>query len=92
MALHRRAAKRDGNEAEIIEALLLAGATVRQLSAAGVPDLLVGFRGTNILLEVKTASGSLTEDQFEFFEDWNGQCEVVRTVEEALKAIGVIDG
>lgn len=84
----RTAAKRDANEREIIEALLLAGATVRQLNEHAVPDLIVGYQGRNFLLEVKTPAGKLNDDQFAFFEDWNGQVEMVRTPEEALKAIG----
>lgn len=33
----------------------------------------------------------LTPNQFKFFEDWHGQAVVVRTVDEALRAIGAID-
>jgi hypothetical protein len=47
------ARKRDVNEKTIIAALRSVGATVQQLDAPGCPDLLVGFRGVNTLMEVK---------------------------------------
>lgn len=86
----RQAAKRDTNEAEIVAALRQMGATVQHLSAPGVPDLLVGFRGNNYLLEVKTAKGKLTEPEHAWFEGWRGQCVIVRSVEEALQQIGAM--
>lgn len=95
MAINRYAARRDGNEAEIIEALRAVGATVVQLSDTGYPDLLVGYADPetgeqcNYLIEVKAENGKLTPPQFEFFETWEGQCDVARTVQEALKIIGV---
>lgn len=88
MPLPKHAARRDVNEAEIIEALTRAGASVVQLSSKGVPDLLVGIDGTNYLIEVKTPEGKLTTDQIEFFETWRGQRHVARTIEEALAIIG----
>lgn len=90
----RQVAKRDANEAEIIQALLAAGASVQQLSAKGVPDLLVGYTDpdtgmpTNALMEVKAGRNTLTPDQVAWIEGWNGQVYVVHSVEEALEAIG----
>lgn len=58
----RRAARRDENEPEIVQALEAVGATVQILSFPGVPDLLVGWRGQMWLLEVKlplTARGAV---------------------------------
>lgn len=91
MSIHRRAAKRDGNEPEIIEALKAVGATVYPISAKGVPDLLVGFRGATYLLETKARRGTLTNEQKYFFETWDGtEAVIVRNVDDALKAIGAI--
>lgn len=87
MSLNRRAAKRDKNEREIIEALQAAGATVQQLSAKGVPDLLVGKNGVNLLMEVKSKIGCLTEDEDTFFRAWQGQRCIVRSIDEALRAL-----
>lgn len=87
MSIHRTAAKRDVNEAEIVLALQYAGATVVRLSQKGVPDLLVGFEGVNYLMEVKTRKGSPTPDQVTFFETWEGNVHLVRSIEDALRII-----
>lgn len=53
-------AKVDGNQREIREALeKLPGVTVQSLApvGGGTPDLLVGVRGRNLLLEVKREKG-----------------------------------
>lgn len=85
----RQAAKRDANESAIKAALKAAGASVTPLSAPGVPDLLVGFRGETILMEVKDGRNDLTDDQRDWHGDWKGRkVWIVRTVEEALQAIG----
>lgn len=85
------AAKRDANEAEIVRALRDIGATVIHLSAPSVPDLLVGWREATFLLEVKAAKGTLTEPEQDFFDTWRGQAAIVRSVDDALRAIGAID-
>jgi len=82
------AAKRDTNEPAIIQALKVIGATVQPLSSRGVPDLLVGYRGQNYLLEIKTAKNGLTDDQKPWHEWWFGQVAIVHTIEEAYRAIG----
>lgn len=77
----------DENHAAIRAALEREGATV---VPDGPLDLLVGFRGANYLLEVKTATGKLRVKQEGFVRRWKGQVAVVRTADEALAAIGVI--
>jgi hypothetical protein len=94
----RRAAARDANEPELIKALRQVGASVQPLSAPGVPDLLVGYRGVTYLLEVKMPLGpkggedkrKLTPDQRAWWLAWRGRHpSVVHDVKEALRAIGV---
>jgi len=87
MSLHRRNPKRDANEREIIDALKQIGCTVKQLSATGLPDLLVGYRGKNYLIEVKQSNGKLTDDQVEFHASWFGRIDVVMNVDEAIKIV-----
>lgn len=77
----------DANHAAIRQALEKAGATV---VAGGPLDLIAGFRGHTVLLEVKTARGKLRVSQRAFLATWQGCAAVVRTVEEALQAIGAI--
>ena len=96
MALSRFANARDANEKPIVDALIGIGATVERLDKP--VDLLVGYRGRNLLLEVKRPAGprggthgrNLTPEQVEFFRTWRGQRCVVRNVNEALQAIGAV--
>jgi Holliday junction resolvase len=95
----RRAAKIDANHREIVDALRQIGATVQSLAAvgAGVPDLLVGFRGMTHLLEVKDGSKppsarKLTIDQIRWHGEWCGSdVYIVTCVDDALKAIGITE-
>ena len=75
----RRAARVDGNHAEIVTALRAAGATVQSLAAigAGCPDLVVGLAGKTFLVEVKDGLKTpshrvLTSDQRRWIERWTG--------------------
>jgi hypothetical protein len=90
-----RAAKVDANQVQIVEALRAAGATVQSLAMVGqgVPDLLVGFAGKTLLLEVKDGSKipsarRLTEQQLVWHGAWRGgPLAVVDNVEAALRAL-----
>lgn len=94
----RRAAKIDANQTQVVEALRAAGATVQSLAAVGqgVPDLLVGFRGQTVLLEVKDgrkppSERRLTEDQLKWHGAWRGGAlAVVDGPDSALRVLGVI--
>ena len=94
----RRAAKIDANQTQVVEALRAAGATVQSLAAVGqgVPDLLVGFQGQTVLLEVKNGRAPpserrLTEQQLEWHGAWRGgPLAVVDGVDAALRVLGVI--
>lgn len=89
----RRAARVDANQAAIVQALRCVGASVQSLAATGqgVPDLLVGRRGANYLLEVKAGpKAKKTPAQEEWHARWAGEVLTVRSVEEALRAVGVV--
>lgn len=83
----RRAARVDANHKEIADGLRAIGRSVLDLARLGqnAPDLLVGNGVTNILVEVKTAKGKLSEGQKNFFEWWRGPRAVVRTLDEAIE-------
>jgi len=92
----RQAPKIDANQKEIVDALRKVGACVFSTAgqAKGFPDLVVGFRGVNYLIELKDSSKppskqALTPDQVKFHQTWTGQVTVVNSVETALKAIGL---
>ena len=86
----RRAQKTDANQAQIVEAFRKAGASVEFI---GEPvDLVVGYLGINILIEVKDgkkipSKQRLTKKQAEFFEQWKGVVYIVRSVDDALQII-----
>ena len=94
----RRAAKVDANHTQVVMALQAAGATVQSLAAVGqgVPDLLVGFQGKTLLMEVKDGQKPpshrrLTEQQITWHGAWRGgPIAVVDGVEAALRALGVV--
>lgn len=87
----RRNARVDTNHKAIVDGLRDVGASVVSLATIGrgVPDLLVGYRGVNYLLEVKTTKGKLTADQSEFMATFNGRVYIVRDIGEAYVSIGV---
>lgn len=92
----RTRARVDGNHLAIAEALIQAGCTVQSLAnlGRGCPDLLVGFRQQNILMEIKNgkrkpSARQLTDQEASWHGRWRGQVIVVESVEEALKVIGL---
>jgi len=87
----RRAAKVDVNQTEIVNYLRSIGASVAITSTIGkgFPDLVVGWKGRNYLIEVKQAKGKLTEDQYNFAGHWKGQIAVVRCVNDACDLLGI---
>jgi hypothetical protein len=70
----RRAAKRDAAEPEIVSTLQQCGFSVYRLDQP--VDLLVGHRGRNYLVEVKTGTKGygkgLNENQQQFDDNWRG--------------------
>jgi Holliday junction resolvase len=87
----RRHFKVDLNHREIVAALRDVGASVYSLSTVGggVPDLLVGYKGVNYLLEIKSGAGTFTPDQIRFSTLYRGAFVVVRSIGEAYDAIGI---
>ena len=82
----------DGNQAEIVSALRAIGATVQHLHTIGkgCPDLLVGFRGENYLLEVKKDSkAKLTPDEVGWQSVWKGSIFTVSSVTEAVYRVSM---
>lgn len=83
------ARRTDSNQDEIVAALRRMGCSVQSLASVGrgCPDLLVGYSGRNILLEVKAPKGQPTSDQVTWGAQWSGQMGIVRTVEDAIRAV-----
>jgi hypothetical protein len=84
----------DANQDQIVSALRACGATVRVISqGGGIPDLLVGYRGHTVLMEVKDgqkppSARALTEPEQKFFDEWTGgMLVIVNNVDEALEIL-----
>jgi hypothetical protein len=69
-----------------VDALRLAGYSVEVLSdvGRGCTDLIVGYPGGNLLMEVKQPGQSLNALQLEWHRRWRGDVAVVESAEEAL--------
>lgn len=85
----RIAAKTDGNQNAIIETFRKAGASVLVLSAVGkgCPDLLVGWQGRNLLVEIKSKRGKFTPEQIKWWAEWHGQKQIIRSCLEAVELL-----
>ena len=82
--------KRDAAEAEIVEALRAAGASVIRMDTP--VDLLIGYRSVTHIAEVKTPGTAygrqLKPSQRQFAETWRGSPVIIlRTVDDALQLL-----
>jgi hypothetical protein len=78
--------RRDASEPEVAAAFREGGASVQPISGPDVPDLLVGYRGTTHLVEVKTGNAKLRPGQQAWHAAWCGEAPVVvRNAAQAKK-------
>lgn len=85
MSLARHAKRRDANEREIVNTLKRAGCLVAKTD---IVDLIVQRGAETMLIECKTKTGTRTALQRQMEADgW--RVHIVRTPEEALKAVGL---
>jgi hypothetical protein len=83
----RFACKRDANEADIFDALRIAGCEPKRFT-----DFDIGARhvdGHGLMLEVKIAKGKLREKQVWLSLMFQDRYRVVRSPEQALAACGI---
>jgi hypothetical protein len=81
----------DRNQPEIVGALRAYGCSVACLHqcGGGIPDLVVGWKGRNYLIEIKDelakpSDRKLTPDQSAWHELWVGQVAIVTNCAEAI--------
>lgn len=86
--------KVDANQQEAVRYLRALGMSVQVASnvGGGFPDLVVGFRGVTVLVELKDgekvpSARKLTADQQRFHDTWAGCAVVASTKEEAAQAV-----
>ena len=87
----------DANQAALVSHIRrIPGALVIDLSGVGkgCPDILVGWRGNNILIEIKDgdkppSKRKLTKQQEYLHANWTGQIAVVSTLDELWEVMGL---
>jgi len=86
--------KVDNNQLEIVKVFKSLGATVLNLSGVGkgCPDLLIGYKGISVLVEIKSKTGKFTEPQLKFMEQWRGGAvNRIDSVDGAIRLIKLLD-
>lgn len=58
----------------------------------GFPDIVVGYKGLNYLIEIKDGSKyksqkKLTESELKFHNSWKGQVSIAENIDDVLKLI-----
>lgn len=90
-----RARRADGNQKALVEQMRsIPGLSVVHTHTVGkgLPDLILGYKGRNYLVEVKDPSQppskrKLTPDEVEFHESWTGSIHIVEKIEDVIKII-----
>jgi len=85
----------DANQKQIIELVRkLPGASITSTHTIGkgFPDLVIGYKGINYLIELKDGNKpksqkKLTPDEVEFHMKWNGQIAICENFEDILKIL-----
>lgn len=87
-------ARVDDNQKSIVKFLREKGATVTPTSSMGrgFPDLVVGYKGKNILLELKDgkkplSAQALTPEQRLWHLEWKGQQAIVNSADAAWEEV-----
>lgn len=88
----RMAAKVDNNQKIIVDALRKCGISVHSTASIGrgFPDLICAKGDKAWLIEVKGPKGTLTPDQEIFMMHWQGTVHIARSVDDALRIVGVL--
>ena len=87
----RRFPRIDANHGVIVDTFRQLGCSVVSLASvgSGCPDIIVGFRRRNLLVEIKDGKKApsdrkLSSDEKSFFETWKGAACVVISRDEAI--------
>lgn len=90
-----RRARTDANQRELVTYLRSVGASVAPTHAVGegFPDLVVGWRGKNYLIEVKDgtkppSARRLTPAQERWHAAWRGRVDIVESLNDIAILLG----
>ena len=96
MRVRGSGSRTDANHTEIVTALRQLGCSVLSLAPLGngAPDICVGWKRANVLMELKVAGKSpsakrLTPDEQIFAKNWRGQVATVECLNDALVVLGI---
>ena len=85
----------DENQKQIVHTFIALGSSVLNLSTVGrgCPDLLIGYRGKSVLVEIKRDSkATYTEPQIKFMQEWRGgPISRIDSVDAAIRLIKMLD-
>jgi rhamnose utilization protein RhaD (predicted bifunctional aldolase and dehydrogenase) len=85
----------DENQKTIIHTFIALGASVLNLSTVGrgCPDLLIGYKGKTVLVEIKRdEKAKYTEPQIKFMQEWRGgTVSRIDSVDSAIRLIKLLD-
>ena len=85
----------DENQKQLVHTFIALGASVLNLSTVGrgCPDLLIGYRGKSVLVEIKSGSkATFTEPQVKFMQEWRGgTVSRIDSVDAAIRLIKMLD-
>jgi len=90
-------ARKDNNHTDIVGTFRACGCSVLDTSqlGKGAPDLIIGYQGKSVLVEVKDGSKppsqrKLTVDEYEFQQTWRGRYEIIASVDDAINLLRTI--
>lgn len=94
-----RIRKADNNQSELVKQMRkIPGVKVAHTHTVGkgFPDVVISFRGTNYLLEIKDPSKpksarKLTPDEERFHGEWTGSIHIVETLNDVLKILNLCE-
>ena len=85
----------DENQKTLVHTFIALGCSVLNLSIVGrgCPDLLIGYRGKSVLVEIKRDSKAyFTEPQVKFMQEWRGGAvSRIDSVDAAIRLIKMLD-
>ena len=85
----------DVNHQEVVKMLRSLGATVFDASrmGQGFPDLVVGYNGQTVLVEIKSGEAKkFTQAQLKFMADWKGSSVTrINDTDGAIRLIKILD-
>lgn len=86
----------DANQSRVVKELRQLGVSVQSIAEVGdgCPDILCGFRGVNVVLEIKdwkqpVSKRRLSPKEKLWHEGWRGQVQTIETSAEAFSVIEI---